>query len=89
MFSKNVAIRCPYCGAGFSIPVGAKYISTEAIAIDKSRNLPGQNTICPNPRCYRDIFYSLYSSLANTMKVTVLRMCERRLPWLNLKSAIE
>ena len=56
MFSKNVAIRCPYCGAGFSIPVGAKYISTEAIAIDKSRNLPGQNTICPNPRCYRDIF---------------------------------
>jgi len=56
MLSKNVAVRCPYCCAGFSIPDAARYKSAEAIAIDKSRNLPGQNTICPNPRCYRDIF---------------------------------
>jgi hypothetical protein len=47
MYSKNAAVKCPYCGAVFSIPVGAKYKSPEVIAIDKSRNLPGQNTICP------------------------------------------
>lgn len=56
MYSKNIAVKCPYCNAEFSIPIGARYKSAEAITIDKGRNLPGQNTICPNPRCYRDIF---------------------------------
>ena len=59
MFSKNVSVTCPYCGALFSIPVGAKYISAEVLIKDKSGKLgikPGKNTICPNPACYRDIF---------------------------------
>jgi len=56
MYSKNVSVTCPYCGAGFSIPVGAKYKNAEDTLLDKGRNLPGQSTICPNPRCYRDIF---------------------------------
>ena len=54
MYSKTVMITCPHCGAGFSIPVGASYKSAEAIA--KGGNLPGINTICPNPRCYQEIF---------------------------------
>jgi ribosomal protein S27E len=33
MYSKNIAVKCPYCGAEFSIPVGARYKSAEAIAI--------------------------------------------------------
>jgi predicted molibdopterin-dependent oxidoreductase YjgC len=33
MYSKNVSVTCPYCGAGFSIPVGAKYKNAEAIAL--------------------------------------------------------
>jgi len=49
MYSKNIAVKCPYCNDGFSIPIGARYKSAEAIALDKSRNLPGQNTIWPNP----------------------------------------
>jgi|GEM_PF-1619702 ribosomal protein S27E len=59
MFSKNVSVTCPYCGAVFSIPVGANYQNAEALTQDKggkSGIKPGINTICPNPRCYRDIF---------------------------------
>ena len=52
MFSKNVSLTCHYCGALFSIPVGATYISAEALIKDKSGKLgikPGQNTIIPTP----------------------------------------
>ena len=58
MFSKNVSVTCPYCGAIFSITVGAKYMSAEVLIKDNSGKLaikPGKNTICPNPACYRDI----------------------------------
>ena len=36
MFSKNVSVTCPYCGALFSIPVGANYQNAEALIKDKS-----------------------------------------------------
>ena len=54
MYSKTIAVICPYYRANFSIPVGAKYKSAEAIA--KGGNLPGIKTICPNPQCYREVF---------------------------------
>ncbi len=57
MYSKNIQVKCPYCGAVFSIPIGARCKSVEAIAIDQSRNLPGQNTICLNPQCYAGSSY--------------------------------
>jgi hypothetical protein len=41
MFSKNVSVACPYCGAGFSIPVGANYTKAEAFQGWTVRIQPG------------------------------------------------
>ena len=58
MYSNTVTVICPWCKSGFSVQMGAKYKSAEAIPQDSGSlgiNI-GENTRCPNPLCKRDIF---------------------------------
>jgi hypothetical protein len=58
MYSNTTTVTCPWCRNGFSVPIGAKYRSAEAVlpnagAIDTD---VGQTQCCPNNRCQQPIF---------------------------------
>ena len=65
MFSKNIAVKCPYCGAGFSIPVGARYKSAEAIAIDKGRNFLVKTQYAQTRDATAIFLFTIHNSLSN------------------------
>jgi hypothetical protein len=59
MYQNTVIVTCPWCRNGFSVLVGARYKSAEAIQKDDSGSLGiyvGENTRCPNPECKHEIF---------------------------------
>ncbi len=58
MYPNTVTVECPWCRIGFSVLIGAKYKSAEAIRKDSGSldmNV-GENKQCPNPKCQRQIF---------------------------------